>query len=247
MIAARRENASSDTALSSTFPSFRANSRAMTLDIKICGLKTEEAVAATLAGGASHVGFIFFPKSPRYVAPAEAGRLRKAAIGRAKAVAVTVDADDAMLDSIVAAMSPDMLQLHGSETPKRVAELKARYGLPVMKALSIREVADLAAIEPYRGVADRFLFDAKPPRGAELPGGNGVPFDWRVLATLGPGIDYMLSGGLNAQNIGEALRLVSPSGIDTSSGVESAPGVKDVALIEAFLRAVRAVGKKSAA
>jgi phosphoribosylanthranilate isomerase len=219
----------------------------MTLDIKICGLKTEEALAATLVGGASHVGFIFFPKSPRYVEPAEAGRLRKAAIGRAKAVAVTVDADDATLDGIVAAMSPDMLQLHGSETPERVTELKVRYGLPVMKALSIREVADLAAIEPYRGIADRFLFDAKPPRGAELPGGNGVPFDWRVLAALDPGIDYMLSGGLNAQNIGEALRLVSPVGIDTSSGVERAPGVKDVALIEAFFRAVRTAGKKSAA
>lgn len=219
----------------------------MTLDIKICGLKTEAALAAALGHGASHVGFIFFAKSPRNIAPAEAGQLRKAAGGRAKAVAVTVDADDATLDDIVASMSPDMLQLHGSETPGRVAELKARYGLPVMKALSIREVADLAAIEPYRGVADRFLFDAKPPRGAELPGGNGVPFDWRVLAALGPGIDYMLSGGLNAQNIGEALRLVSPSGIDTSSGVESAPGVKDVALIEAFLRAVRTAGKKSAA
>ena len=116
-----------------------------------------------------------------------------------------------------------------------------------MKVLSIRDTTDLAAIEPYRGVADRFLFDAKPPRSAELPGGNGVPFDWRVLAALGSGIDYMLSGGLNAQNIGEALRLVSPAGIDTSSGVESAPGVKDAALIEAFFRAVRAAGKKSAA
>ena len=158
----------------------------MTLDIKICGLKTEEALAAALAGGASHVGFIFFPKSPRYIAPADAGRLRQAALGRAKAVAVTVDADDATLDAIVAAMSPDMLQLHGEETPERVAAVKARYGLPVMKAFSIREAADLAAIEPYRGIADRFLFDAKPPKGAELPGGNGVPFDWRVLAALDP-------------------------------------------------------------
>ena len=219
----------------------------MTLDIKICGLKTEEALAAALAGGASHVGFIFFPKSPRYIAPADAGRLRQAARGRAKAVAVTVDADDATLDAIVAAMSPDMLQLHGEETPERVAAIKARYGLPVMKAFSIREAADLAAIEPYRGIADRFLFDAKPPKGAELPGGNGVPFDWRVLAALGPDIDYMLSGGLNAENIGEALRLVNPAGIDISSGVESAPGVKDAGLIEAFFRAVRAAGKKSAA
>jgi phosphoribosylanthranilate isomerase len=219
----------------------------MTLDIKICGLKTEQALDAALDGGASHVGFIFFEKSPRYIAPAEAGRLRKAALGRAKAVAVTVDADDATVDAIVGAMSPDMLQLHGHETPERVTELKARYGLPVMKAFSIREAADLAALEPYLGIADRLLFDAKPPKGAELPGGNGVPFDWRVLAALDQGIDYMLSGGLNAGNIGEALRLVSPAGIDISSGVESAPGVKDVALIEAFFRAVRAAGKKSAA
>jgi len=231
----------------STFPPFRATSRAMTLDIKICGLKTEEALAAALAGGASHVGFIFFAKSPRNIAPAEAGRLRKAALGRAKAVAVTVDADDAMLDAIVAEMAPDMLQLHGHETPERVAEIKARHGLPVMKAFSIRETADLDATKPYRGIADRLLFDAKPPKGAELPGGNGVPFDWRVLAALEPGTDYMLSGGLNAENIGEALRLVSPSGIDISSGVESAPGVKDAGLIEAFFGAVRGARKKSAA
>ena len=219
----------------------------MTLDIKICGLKTEEALTAALAGGASHVGFIFFAKSPRNVSPADAGRLRKAAIGRAEAVAVTVDADDPTLDAIVAEMRPDMLQLHGHETTERVAELKARYGLPVMKAFSVREAGDLAATKPYRGIADRFLFDARPPKGAELPGGNGVPFDWRVLAALDPDVDYMLSGGLNAGNIGEALRLVSPAGIDISSGVESAPGVKDVALIEAFFRAVRTAGTKSAA
>jgi len=219
----------------------------MSLDIKICGLKTGEALDAALSGGASHVGFIFFPKSPRNIAPDEAGRLRQAARGRAKAVAVSVDADDAALDAIVAAMAPDMLQLHGDETPERVAAVKARYGMPVMKAFSIRDAGDLATIEPYRGVADRFLFDAKPPRGAELPGGNGVPFDWRVLAALPSGTDYMLSGGLNAGNISEALRLVSPSGIDISSGVETAPGVKDVALIEAFFRAVGEAAKKSAA
>ncbi len=219
----------------------------MTLDIKICGLKTPEALEAALAGGASHVGFIFFPKSPRNIAPVEAGHLRQAARGRATAVAVTVDADDATLDAIVAAMAPDMLQLHGHETPERVAAIKARFGLPAMKALSISETADLSAIDRYRGVADRFLFDAKPPKGAELPGGNGVPFDWRVLAALDPGIRYMLSGGLNAANIGEALRLLHPSGIDISSGVESAPGVKDVGLIEDFFRAVRAAQARSAA
>lgn len=211
----------------------------MTLDIKICGLKTDEAVAAALAGGASHVGFIFFAKSPRNVSVEEAARLRQAATGRATAVAVTVDADDATLDEIVSTMKPDMLQLHGSETPERVAAIKARYGLPVMKAFAIREAADLEKIAPYRGVADRFLFDAKPPKGAELPGGNGVPFDWRLLAALDAGIDYMLSGGLNAGNIAEALRLTRAPGIDISSGVETAPGVKDAGLIKAFFEAVR--------
>ena len=144
-------------------------------------------------------------------------------------------------------MRPDMLQLHGSESPERVAELKARYGLPVMKAFSGRIAADLDAIGPYRGVADRFLFDAKPPAGSELPGGNGVPFDWRLLAGLDAEVDYMLSGGLNAANVGEALRLANPPGIDVSSGVESAPGVKEPALIEAFFRAVRAAETSRAA
>jgi len=219
----------------------------MALDIKICGLKTDEALAAALAGGASHVGFIFFPRSPRYVEPAEAGRLRRTASGKAKTVAVTVDANDAFLDEIVAKMQPDMLQLHGAETPARVAEIKVRYGLPVMKALSVSEPADLERIKPFIGVADRFLFDAKPPKGSELPGGNGIAFDWRVLAGLDAGVDYMLSGGLNAANIGDALRLANPPGIDISSGVESAPGVKDPALIEQFFRAVRAARDDRAA
>jgi phosphoribosylanthranilate isomerase len=217
------------------------------LDIKICGLKTDAALGAALAGGASHVGFIFFPKSPRYVEPSEAGRLREAARGKAKAVAVTVDADDAFLDAIVAAMRPDMLQLHGSESPQRVAELKARHGLPAMKAFALREAADLAAIAPYRGVADRLLFDARPPKGSQLPGGNGVSFDWRILADLEPGTDYLLSGGVNAVNVGQALRLAGPPGFDISSGVESAPGVKEPALIEAFYRAVRAAERSRAA
>ncbi|MBZ9807219.1 MULTISPECIES: phosphoribosylanthranilate isomerase [unclassified Mesorhizobium] len=219
----------------------------MALDIKICGLKTDQAMAAALAGGASHVGFIFFAKSPRYVEPAEAGRLREAARGKALAVAVTVDANDAFLGEIIDRMRPDMLQLHGSETPERVAELKARYGLPVIKALPLSEAADLERIKPFVGVADRFLFDAKPPKGSELPGGNGVAFDWRILAGLDAGLDYMLSGGLNAANIGDALRLASPPGIDISSGVESAPGVKDPALIEQFFRAVKAARDDRAA
>ncbi len=217
------------------------------LDIKICGLKTDAALAAAIAGGATHVGFIFFPKSPRNIAPTEAGRLRKAVAGKAKTVAVTVDADNTFLDTIVAEIQPDMLQLHGSEMPERLADLKARYRLPIMKAISVREPADLAAIAPYRGVADRFLFDAKPPKGSELPGGNGVSFDWTILARLDPDLNYMLSGGLNAANIGEAMRLANPPGLDISSGVESAPGVKDTALIEQFFKAVRAARSDRAA
>ncbi len=220
-------------------------------DVKICGLKTADAIDAALAGGASHVGFIFFEKSPRNIAPEEAGRLRRAARGRAKAVAVTVDADDAFLDRIVESMQPDMLQLHGQETPARVAEVKARYRLPVMKALAISEAADLAGIAPFLGVADRFLFDAKPPRDAVLPGGNGVAFDWRLLADPNHGldrsVDYMLSGGLDAANVGDALRLAHPPGLDVSSGVESAPGVKDTGLIADFLNAVKAARAGEAA
>lgn len=219
----------------------------MALDIKICGLKTDAALAAALAGGASHVGFIFFAKSPRHIDPTEAGRLRQAARGRARAVAVSVDATDAFLDGIVAGMQPDMLQLHGRETPERITAVKARYGLPVIKALPVSEAADLDAVEPYLGVADRFLFDARPPKDAVLPGGNGVAFDWRILAGLDARIDYMLSGGLNASNIGEALRLANPPGLDVSSGVESAPGVKEPVLIEKFFRAVKAAADNRAA
>jgi phosphoribosylanthranilate isomerase len=217
------------------------------MDIKICGLKTEDALAAALAGGASHVGFIFFAKSPRNIAPAEAGRLRKLAAGKAKAVAVTVDANDAALDGIVKAMTPDVLQLHGSESPARVRELKARYGLSTMKAISVRAKADLDRVAAYAGVADRLLFDAKPPKGAELPGGNGLSFDWRLLADVDPAVPYMLSGGLNAGNVAEALAAARPAGIDISSGVESAPGVKDVRLIEAFFRAFNAARANRAA
>ena len=178
-------------------------------------------------------------KSPRHVSPEQAAALRQIARGRAATVAVTVDADDAMLDAIVATMQPDWLQLHGHETPERVAALKARHGLPVMKAFPVREAADLEAITPYRTIADRLLFDAKAPKGSELPGGNGVSFDWTLLDGLEPGLDYLLSGGLNAANIGAALRQTRAPGIDISSGVESAPGVKDEALIRAFFKAVR--------
>jgi phosphoribosylanthranilate isomerase len=223
-----------------------ALARAMSLAIKICGLKTPDALEAALAGGASHVGFIFFARSPRNVSAPLAGDLRRTARGRAQAVAVTVDADDGTLDVIVEAMAPDMLQLHGQETAERVAEVKKRYGLPIMKALSVSEGQDLDKIRPYRGIADLFLFDAKPPKGSDLPGGNGVSFDWSLLAALDRDVDYMLSGGLDAVNIGDALRLAHPPGIDVSSGVEIAPGVKDAVKIAEFLRAVQTAQAKAA-
>lgn len=206
--------------------------------VKICGLKTADTLDAALRCGADYLGFIFFEKSPRNIEPDLAGELARGAAGRARTVAVTVNASDEALDRIVETMRPDLLQLHGSEQPDRVIALKRRFGLPVIKAFSIRDAADLAAADAYRGVADLFLFDAKPPRGSELPGGNGVSFDWRLLRTLDPGMKYMLSGGLNAANIGEALLLVEPPAIDVSSGVETSPGVKDIALIEHFFQAV---------
>ena len=211
--------------------------------IKICGLSTPETLAAALDNGADMAGFIFFAKSPRNVSVDAAAQLRKAAVGRAIAVAVSVDASDAELDALVSGMKPDMLQLHGHETPERVAAVKARFALPVMKAVSIRDRADLDQIAPFLGIADKFLLDAKAPKGSELPGGNGVPFDWTLLSALDPGLDYMLSGGLNAGNVAEALRLTQAPGLDVSSGVESAPGVKDVRLIDEFFAAL-AAGEK---
>lgn len=211
----------------------------MPTDIKICGLKTEEAMRAVLDGGASHVGFIFFPKSPRYITPEDALPARDLARNRAKAVAVTVDADDALLDRIMRETQPDIMQLHGKESPARVAEVKRRYGLPVIKALSVSTAGDIAGARPYLGAADRFLLDAKAPKDSELPGGNGVSFDWSLLREAGPEIDYFLAGGLNAENVGDAIRIAHPPGLDISSGVESAPGVKDTGLISEFFRAYR--------
>lgn len=218
----------------------------MTLDIKICGLRTGEAVDKAVALGASHIGFIFFPKSPRNIEPSDAGRLAERARGRARIVAVTVDANSDTLDEIVDQLSPDILQLHGSESPERVLNVKAVYGLPVIKAFSVREADDLKKIDPYIGIADRFLFDAKPPANSELPGGNGVAFDWNLMHLLDGGVDYMLSGGLNKDNLAEAIRLTGAPGIDASSGVESAPGVKDLGLMEEFFEAARKAERQTA-
>ncbi|MCB1460014.1 MAG: phosphoribosylanthranilate isomerase [Nitratireductor sp.] len=215
------------------------------MDIKICGLSTGEALDAVVDGGASHAGFIFFEKSPRNVTPVLAATLAGRVRGRVRTVAVTVDENDAMIDAIVATMRPDMLQLHGNETPHRLAAVKERHHLPVIKAFSVREASDLEAITPYRGLADCFLFDAKPPKGSDLPGGNGVSFDWSLMHGLDPDLPYMLSGGINLTNLDEAISMVGPPGIDVSSGVETAPGKKDPALIRSLLaraRKMRAIG-----
>lgn len=210
----------------------------MTLDVKICGLKTVETVEAAIAGGATHCGLIFFEKSPRYVDLLRAVQLSETVRNRARVVAVTVDASDGDLDDIVASVRPDMLQLHGSESIERVTEVKERHSLPVMKALSIREADDLAHINAYSLVADRLLLDAKAPKGSDVPGGHGKVFDWRLLETLDPDIDYMLSGGINAANVADALASTKPTGLDLSSGVERAPGEKDTTLIAAFFEAL---------
>ncbi|AIC25203.1 N-(5'-phosphoribosyl)anthranilate isomerase [Rhizobium etli bv. mimosae str. IE4771] len=207
-------------------------------DIKICGLKTPEAVDRALERGATHIGFIFFEKSPRYIEPDLAAKLAGPARGKAKIVAVVVDATNDELDEIVSLLKPDILQLHGSESPEHVLTIKALYGLPVMKVFSVRTADDLKRVEAYIGIADRFLFDAKAPKGSELPGGNGISFDWSLLGWIDESIDYMLSGGLNKNNVADALANTKARGIDVSSGVESEPGVKSVAMIDEFFDAV---------
>jgi phosphoribosylanthranilate isomerase len=205
--------------------------------VKICGLRTLADVQAAAAAGAAYVGFVFFPKSPRNLTIAQARELTLAApIGLAK-VALVVDADDALLDAITEAMPLDMLQLHGHETPDRVSEIRARYGLPVMKAVGVADEGDLAAVLEYSLVADQILVDAKPPKNAALPGGNGLSFDWRLVAQRRWLRPWMLAGGLTPLNVAEAIRLTNARQVDVSSGVESAPGMKDAGLIRAFVNA----------
>jgi phosphoribosylanthranilate isomerase len=212
----------------------------MTLLVKICGLSTPDTLDAALDAGADLVGFVFFSPSPRNVLADTARALGARVHGRARKVALTVDADDVMLAQIVEALKPDLLQLHGGETPPRVAAVRETFGLPVMKVLPIETAADLAAIPDYARVADRLLFDALPPRDATRPGGLGKPFDWHLLEGLDLPIPYMLSGGLHPGNVAEALRITRAGGVDVSSGVESAPGVKDPDKIRDFVRAARA-------
>jgi phosphoribosylanthranilate isomerase len=206
--------------------------------VKICGLSTADALNAALDSGADMVGFVRFARSPRHI-PLEIGQaLSDTAAGRAQRVLLMVDPSDAELDEAIAVIGPDWLQLHGRESPERVADIRRR-GKPILKAIGIAGPEDIARAQAYRAVADALLLDAKPLPGA-LPGGNGLAFDWRLLAGLDPTMPFMLSGGLDAGSIGEAIALTGARAVDVSSGVEARPGVKDPERIRAFVRAARA-------
>jgi phosphoribosylanthranilate isomerase len=212
----------------------------MSVLVKICGLSTAETLDVALDAGADMVGFVFFPPSPRNVTSEQARSLGARVKGRAQKVVLSVDADDALHAAAIEALQPDLLQLHGKETPERVAAVKARFKLPVMKVFAVENKADVDAIADYGTVADRLLFDARAPREATRPGGLGKAFDWHLLEGLQIRLPFMLSGGLDPANVAEALRITRAGGVDVSSGVERAPGVKDPDKIRAFIRAARA-------
>lgn len=207
--------------------------------VKVCGLTDPAAVDTALQAGADMIGLVFFPPSPRHLSFDVGASLAERARGKVEIVALTVDADADTLDAIAAVVRPTLLQLHGKESPDTVAATRARLGLPVMKAIGVAEHADLAAIDGYRAVADHILLDAKPPKDATRPGGNGASFDWSLLATLDRNLPFMLSGGLTPETVATAIRAVRPRAVDVSSGVEASPGRKDPALIRAFIEAVR--------
>jgi phosphoribosylanthranilate isomerase len=213
----------------------------MSIEVKICGLRDEVALDAALAAGADYVGFVFFARSPRNILPQAARALADKARGKAKVVALFVDPDDALLAEVVGAVAPDFVQLHGAETPARVAEIARRFGRPVMKAVAVAGAEDVQAALAYVGSADRILFDAKASQGdaGALPGGNGVAFDWQALAGLGGRVDYMLAGGLDPGNVADAIRCTGARAVDVSSGVESRPGEKDPDLIRRFIHAAK--------
>ncbi|MDR4307231.1 phosphoribosylanthranilate isomerase [Chelatococcus sambhunathii] len=211
----------------------------MSIEVKICGLSTEATLDAALDAGADLVGFVSFPKSPRHVAPEQAAALAERARGKARVTLLTVDADDALLADLVSAVAPDILQLHGAESVQRIKRLRTLYGREIWRAVPVSTADDVAAADPYWDVADRVLFDAKPPKGAVLPGGNGVAFDWDLIAGLDPKRRFVLSGGLTPETVGPAVRATRAPAVDVSSGVESAPGVKEPELIAAFVRAAR--------
>lgn len=207
--------------------------------VKICGLRDAAGIAAAVQAGAAYVGLVFFEKSPRNVTYAQAAALAALVPAGLAKVALVVDAGDAALDALLAQVPVDILQLHGGESVDRVAAIKARYGLPVMKAVGIASAADLPALDVYARVADQILVDAKPPKDADLPGGNGLAFDWRLIAGRRWGVPWMLAGGLTPDNVAQAVALTGARQVDVSSGVECAVGVKDAALITAFCNAVR--------
>jgi len=211
----------------------------MSLIVKICGLSELETLEAALEAGADMVGFVFFPASPRHLSLEAARELGRCAAGRAGKVALTVDADDATIGNIVETLRPDWLQLHGRESVARIRDIKQQFGLPVIKALAVESRDDLAAVAGYEAVVDRILFDARAPKDATRPGGLGVPFDWRILEGLVLNKPFLLSGGLNIGNLAQAVRIAHPHGVDVSSGVERAPGVKDANMIRAFIGASR--------
>src|SRR6202008_4954722 len=212
----------------------------MSLLVKICGLSTRETLDVALAAGADMVGFVFFPPSARHLSLEQARELGRAAKGRATKVALTVDADDSTFENIIETLNPDILQIHGKETTARVRDIKQKFGLPVMKALPVETAVDLANLPGYAAVADRILFDARAPKDATRPGGLGAAFGWDLLKDLDLRLPFMVSGGLHAGNVAEAIRVTRAGGVDVSSGVERAPGVKDVEMIRAFIRAARA-------
>ena len=212
----------------------------MPATIKICGLSTAPTLRAALAARVDMVGFVFFERSPRFVTLDRARELAAEARGRAKIVALSVDASDKTLAAIVASVAPDLLQLHGSESPARVAEIKRTFAVAAMKALGVAEAADFEKALEFEDAADWLLIDAKPPRDATRPGGNGAPFDWRLARSFAPKIPWLLSGGLEPANVGEAIALSGARGVDVSSGIERAPGVKDIGKIRAFVAAARA-------
>jgi phosphoribosylanthranilate isomerase len=211
----------------------------MATKVKICGLRTQAALEAALVGGADYVGLVFFPPSPRNVAPAAAKTLADQARGRAKIVALMVDPDDALIDTVMASAAPDLLQLHGEETPERSADIRRRWGRPVMKAIKVETAQDARAALGYRDAADLILFDARAPTDSTRPGGNGAPFDWRTLLGVKDQVAFMLSGGLTPDNVAEAIRVTGAAIVDVSSGVESSPGEKDPELIRRFLRTAK--------
>lgn len=216
----------------------------MTTKVKICGLTTAETIDAAIDAGADYIGLVFFPPSPRNVSLQEAGPLADLARGRTKIVALTVDADDSLIDGITRFVRPDIVQLHGSETPERAGVIKSRTGCSVMKVIKVETAADAELAFDYvapAGPCDLILFDAKAPKGSVLPGGNGLTFDWRAIESVRGRLAFMLSGGLDADNVANAIRLTGAPAVDVSSGVESAPGVKDPARIRAFLTAAKAV------